>query len=101
MPPRLKILILALVICVGCSKKTVTLTDDRGHALKYDCAHFESQAKTDEDTHLILFKTAETLRRASAEDDNALTRSLRLGRQFRDIRRLEELIVADECAHQK
>jgi len=102
-PHCFKILAVALVICAGCSsKKTITIADESGEVtLKYDCSRFESKVKTNAETHVLLQKTAEIIRRASAEDNNALTRSLRLARQSRDILRLEELIVADECAHQK
>jgi len=86
--PRLTL----LVICAGCSsRKTITIADERGQVtLQYDCSRFESKVKTDAETHVLLQKTAEIIRRASAEDNNALTRSLQLARRSRDILRLTQ-----------
>ena len=99
------LIFLLLINGMGCSSpkiapKTVTLTSG-DVTLKYDCSRFESQIKTASDTHVVTQNMSDVMRRAGEEKNSALQRSLRSARQLRDFLRLEELIVADECAHQK
>jgi hypothetical protein len=98
---RLLTTILALSIFAACAaRKEVTITDE-GVTLKYDCSHFEPQVKTREETSAVMHKSIEFMERARSEDNVALFRSLRAARQLKDIRRLEELIVREECARSK
>jgi hypothetical protein len=94
---------LLLVTCAGCSsKKTVTITDESGNiTLKYDCSRFQSQVKTKDETHALIRKSNEVRIRANQENNQALLRSLHTARELYDTLHLEELVVMDECAHQK
>lgn len=97
----LTILILTLLILAACAAhKEITITDEAA-ALKYDCGHFEPQAKSREETLAVMRKSIESMERARGEENIALLRSLRAARELRDIRRLEELIVHEECARLK
>lgn len=99
-----RILTLALLLpCAGCSaKKIVTITDDStGVSLKYDCSRFVSQVKSGAETNVLLHKSNEVRVRANQENNMALLHSIHAAHDLHDILRLEELIVTDECAHQK
>ena len=98
-----KIPILALLlICAACSKKTITIADDStGVSLKYDCAHFVSQARSGSDMNAVRRRSNEVLKRANQEGNQALSRSIHAARDLNDMLRLEELTVTDECAHLK
>jgi hypothetical protein len=98
---RLLTIILALLTSTACAaRKEVSITDG-GTTLKYDCSHFEPQAKSREETLAVMHKSRESMERARSENNIALLRSLRAARELRDIRRLEELIISDECVHLK
>ena len=98
---RLFTFTLCLLIFAACtSHKTVTIASE-GVALSYDCARFEPQAKSQEETFALMYKSIESMRRSREEDNIVLFHSLRAARELKDIRRLEELIVSDECAHLK
>jgi outer membrane PBP1 activator LpoA protein len=99
---RLTIIILALIFtgCAARARKNVIIKYD-DVTLSYDCAHFEPKAKTNEESIAILIKAVEAITRAREENNIALTRSMKSARDLKDIRRLEELIVEDECARQK
>jgi hypothetical protein len=90
--------ILILVAFAGCvSKETVTISA-RDVTLTYDCRNFQPQAKTQDQTLAIMEKSVEVLNEALEKDDIALYRSLKIARQLKDVRRMEELIVQFECA---
>jgi ABC-type oligopeptide transport system substrate-binding subunit len=98
---RVLVIILALLISAACAaRKEVTITNE-GTTLKYNCSHFEPQAKSREETVAVMRKSIESMQRARSEDNIALFHSLRAARELRDIRRLEELIISDECVHLK
>jgi len=98
---RLLTTLLVLLIFATCTtRKEVTIIDE-GVILKYDCSHFEPQVKSREETSAVMHKSIETMERARSEDNVALFRSLRAARELRDIRRLEELVVREECARSK
>jgi enolase len=98
---RFLTIILALVLSATCATRKEVIITDEGTTLKYDCGHFEPQAKSHEETLALMRKSIESMERARSEDNIALLRSLRAARELRDIRRLEELIVHEECARLK
>jgi hypothetical protein len=98
---RLITIILVLLIFAACTtRKEVTITDE-GVTLKYDCSHFEPQVKSREEISALMHKSIESMERARDDDTVALFRSLRVARELRDVRRLEELIIREECARSK
>jgi hypothetical protein len=92
---RLLTIILALLISAACAARREVAIAYEGTTLKYDCSHFEPQAKSREETVAVLRKSIESMERARSEENIALLRSLRAARELRDIRRLEELIISD------
>ncbi len=92
------LVILLLLVFAGCaSKETVTISA-RDIALTYDCHNFQPQAKNQDQTLPIMEKSVNVLNEAFEKDDIALYRSLKIARQLRDVRRMEELMVQFECA---
>lgn len=87
--------LLSILLLSSCAAphKTVAIAN-----LKYDCALFSPQAKTQEDVQAVMVKSIEAIERARGRNDIALARSLKAARELRDIRRLEELIATDECS---
>lgn len=90
------IIALAFVGCAAKKERVVSISDG-SNTLTYNCNNVQPQAKSQTDVLTVMMKSADVIIRAREEDDIALARSLKAARELKDIRRLEELIVADEC----
>jgi hypothetical protein len=95
------LLIIVATLLIACAPHKEVTINDEVITLKYDCSHFEPQAKSREERLAVMRKSIESMGRARNEDNVALFRSLHAARELRDIHRLEELMVQDECARQK
>jgi hypothetical protein len=97
-------LALTTIFCLAltsCSQPRRVVIEYEGSKLTYDCANFQPQAKTAADSRAIMGKTREVVGRARESGNWVLFRSLNAARDLRDVKRLEELIVRDECARLK
>lgn len=93
--------LLALLFLAACKPPLTVMIHHEKTFLHYDCARFEPKAKTFEEMQAVRIFAVDSILRARNEGDQVLARSLKAAREMKDIRRLEELLVQDECARMK
>lgn len=94
----MRLLLLPILVLSACAPHKTFVTTEGDVSLKYDCAHFEPQAKTQAEGNAVMMRAVSAIRAAKERGDISLSRSLKLARDLRDVRRVEELIVMDECS---
>jgi hypothetical protein len=97
---------LLLALCaspllLACASPVTVFIEGEGSRLRYTCGRFEPQARTAADARAIMGRSRETLGRAREGGNVALFNALVAARDASDTRRLEELIVEDECTRPK
>lgn len=90
--------ILPILLFCNCATPKIVTISSNGVTLKYTCGRFEPQARTNVEANVVLEKSVEAIMHAREVGDIGLARSLKAARDLKDIRRVEELIVTDECS---
>lgn len=96
--PMKRALLLALCLALTpCSQPRQVVIELEGTKLTYNCGSFEPQARTTDESRAVHWRARFTVKRARESKDAVLLRSLQTARDIGDTRRLEELVVKDEC----
>ena len=92
---RYLILLAIGLLCIGCSDKKITLTDETGqHKLTYDMSKgFVHQAKTVDDIAVVMWGAAEVMRVATSNKDVVILQALEMSYKQEGIRGLEKVVV--------
>jgi hypothetical protein len=94
---KLALTIMFFLALTSCSQPHQVVIEGEGLKLTYDCGRFEPKARTPTESRAVHWRARFTVKRARESGDTVLLRSLQTARDLGDTRRLEELVVKDEC----